>query len=426
MRSAPSRWCSRLVVVVALAAVAVRAAPCAAADPADAPAPHAVDPDRLLLRGAYLQIPRGTDAHGKALWAYARYHLSPDKDMYDAAWEAHQKQDPLGTYLVMLCHDEGRAVRRDEKVLFELNFALRTELSKKKDPSPVELFILSQTHNADAKGVVDLTKVENPEEFRKREAERRQDWLVRSAEKGFAHARYELGKQYQRQRKHKEAFEQFDRAARMGSGAGWRSKAFFLIEGLGVEKDAEQGYAAALEGGKAGDVFAMINAAVYLERGWGIERDPKKAQAWIERAAAAGHWLGYLERAQGRLQGHFGYEKDAQAAARDIESALKTRNRDVLELLTRWYATGLGVKEDGAKAIRYGEAAFVQGSSDAAGVVAAIYKEGLAGVEKDEDLATYWGVQANPNFAFTLGEALEKKHPDLSKRIKNLDPWSVK
>jgi TPR repeat protein len=419
MLCAPSRWCYRIVAVVVLAG---GIEPLSAADPA--PAPRAVDPDRLLLRGAFTQIPRGADAHGKALWAFARYQLAPDKDMYDAAWDAHKKGDPLGTYLVMLCHKEGRAVRRDEKVMFELNFALRSGLSKKKDPSPVELFVLSQTTPADEKGVIKLS--EHIAQFQKREAESRLDWLTRSAEGGFAHARFELGMQYQRQRKFKEAYEQFEKAAQMGSGAGWRSKAFFLVEGLGVEKDAERGYAAALEGARAGDVFSMVNAAVYLDRGWGVEADKTKARMWIDRAAETGHWVGFLERAQGRLQGLHGFEKDEGAAARDIESALKTRNRDVLELLTQWYAAGLGVKPDGAKAIRYGEAAFVQGSTDSAEIIAAIYKQGLAGVEKNEDLATYWGVQSNSNFAFALGSGLEEKHPELTRRLKNLDPWNPK
>jgi TPR repeat protein len=424
MFGATPRWRFRLVEVVVFASAAFGALPLVAAEPA--PPPHALDPDQLLLRGSYNQIPHGTDAHGKAVWAYARYHLVPNKEMYDAAWEAHQKGDPLGTYLVMLCHKEGRAVRRDENLMNELNFALRTELAKKKDPSPVELFILSQTTMADAKGLLTTEKLEDQEELRQRDARRRLEWLAKSAEQGFAQARFEHGLSFQRARRYKEAYAEFEKAAELGLGAAWRSKAFFLVEGLGVEKDAERGYAAALEGARAGDVFAMVNAAVYLDRGWGTKVDKEAARKWIERAAGTGHWIGFLERSQGHLQGAHGYEKDEEAAARDIESALKTRNRDVLEILTQWYTSGIGVKPDGAKAIRYGEAAFVQGSTSAPRVLAAIYGKGLAGVEKNEELATYWGVQSDPSFAFALEGGLEEKRPELTKRLKNLDPWNLK
>lgn len=118
--------------------------------------------------------------------------------------------------------------------------------------------------------------------------------------------------------------------------------------------------------------------------------------------------------------------KDEDAALLDLDRALKTRNRDVLDLLTQWYATGTGVKPDGAKAIRYGEAAFVQGSPNAAKFIAVIYERGLAGVEKDESLATYWSIQSTPSHAFTLAESLEKKYPELHKRLQKLDPWNLK
>lgn len=286
MSLAPSRWCSVIGLFLALL-VAGNSASLPANDPVT---PQELSPDQLLLRGKYTQVPRGKDAHGKALWAYARYHLAPDKEMYDAAWEAHQKDEPLGTFLVMLCHQEGRAVRRDEKLMFELNFLLRTTLSPKKEPTAIELFILSQTNAADAKGVLDLKNVRSYAEFKKQEEDRCNDWLVQSADKGFAQARFELGKQYQRDRKFKEAVEQFDKAAKMGLGAGSRSKAFFLIEGLGIERDLEKAYATALEGAKAGDVFAMISTANYLYRGWGTKVDEDEARKWVDRAAATGHW----------------------------------------------------------------------------------------------------------------------------------------
>ena len=42
---------------------------------------------------------------------------------------------PQGTFVVMLCHQEGRAVRRDEKQMHQLNFDLREKLLKVKQPT---------------------------------------------------------------------------------------------------------------------------------------------------------------------------------------------------------------------------------------------------------------------------------------------------
>ncbi len=395
-----------------------------AAGPKDDP-PKQPSAEELVLAGKYPQVPKGADAHGQALWAFARYYLAPNKDMYDAAWAAHQKGDALGSFLVMLCHQEGRAVRYDEALMFKLNFALRSQLSKKEKPNAIECYILSHTNAADAEGVLDLTKVEKVDEFKKAEAKKQRDWMRQAWDQGFVQAGYELARKHQKKKEYKEAFDWFDKTAAKGLAAGFRSKGFFLIEGLGVDKDIDKGFAATHEGAKGGDVFAMASMGFYYGTGLGTKEDEKQSKAWIEKAALTGHWMGYLEIAQLQLVGKHGFVVDKKLAMHNLQRALKTRNRDVLEVLTQWYALGRGVEVDGNKAIKYGEAAFVQGSENAAVALHAIYKEGIGGVAKNEKLAQYWGIQANPNFAFAMAKGLEAQHPELTKHLKNLDPWSV-
>jgi hypothetical protein len=125
----------------------------------------------------------------------------------------------------------------------------------------------------------------------------------------------------------------------------------------------------------------------------------------------------------GRIDGFAKNEKEALAY---MQRGLQTRNRDVLEILTSWYVNGTGVAPDGHKAVLYGEAAFVQGSSSVARYLAFVYKEGIGGVAKNEKLARYWGVQSNSNSAFTLAEGLATQYPELTDRLQKLDPWELK
>jgi TPR repeat protein len=381
--------------------------------------PGKLSGEELLLRGAYDKIAKGESPRERALWAFANFRLAPNKDVYDVALEAHKKGEPLGTFVVLLCHDEGRAIRRDEKVLHELNLTLRKSLSEKKEPTPVELYILSQTSVIDVNAIINIDKV-GPEE------QKRQEWLQQAADKGFAQAIFDLGRKYQREEKHEKALELFDKAAEAGLAAGWRARGFARVEGLGVAKDAEKGFAMTMEGAKRGDVFAMVSLAFYYDKGWGTKRDLKESHAWIEKAAQTGHWLGYLERAQSRFQGINGYEMDKDEAKRDVERALDTRNRDVLEALALWYTNAIGVDRDGRKAIRYGEAAFVQGSYRAARILAHVYKEGVGGVEANEKRANFWAVQSDPRQAIAAWAILEGAYPDLLERLKKLDPWDVR
>jgi TPR repeat protein len=379
--------------------------------------------EELLLHGQYREIPVGDGMHGKALWAFAQFHLAPSGKVYDAAWDTHQKDELLGTFVVWQCQKDGIGARRDEKLMWRLHFQLREKLEKKKDPSPLELYILAHLDPVDAEGVMKLPEGTKYDEFQKKNTERKHGQLEQSANASCAQACEQLAKNYQEARDFPNAVTWFDKAAQLGHGGGMRSKGFLLMIGQGAEKDAKAAFELATQAADAGDAFGMINLAVYYDRGWGTTEDKKKAQSCLDKAAESGHWAGRIERGMARFKGAYGFAVDAKAGEEDWRQAVALRHRDVLEILARLYAEGEGVAKDGKRAVHFGEAAFVQGSPHAAGLLAQIYEKGLSGVAKDDKLREYWSIQSNPSFAFTFAQDMEKRHPDVTERLKKLDPW---
>jgi TPR repeat protein len=381
-------------------------------------------PDELLLAGRYLEIPPGSDAHGKALWAFAQFHLAPSGKVYDAAWEAHQKGEVLGTFIAWQCQKEGVGARRDEKLMWKLHFDLRTRLEMKKDPTRLESYILAQLDPADAEGVLKVPENTTYKEFESKNKKLKRERLEQAASAGCGQACDQLAKEFQDAEDYKQAFLWYDKACELGHPGGMRSKGFLLMEGLGAAKDVPAAFALGVRAAEAGDAFAMINVAVYYDRGLGTEKDQKKAQAWLDKAAASGHWAGRLERGMAHFKGMYGLAIDPKAGEEDWRQGHALRHRAMLDYLARFYAQGIGVAEDGKRAAHFAEAAFVQGSSRAARVLAYLHGEGVGGLDKNEKLKDYWSIQADPNLAFTLGEGLAKMYPELTDRLKQIDPWA--
>jgi hypothetical protein len=217
-------WPGSLIVLGLLSWLWV--APASLGDSGGKPDGQKLPLDELLLRGHYDQIPPGKDAHGKAVWAFARYHLAPSGSVYDAAWEAHQKGDVLGTFVVAECHREGIGVRRDEKLQWKLHHAIRQKLEKKKDLTPVELYILAHTEPVDEDGVQRLPEGVKLKDYEEQKDKQRLEWLERAAKAGFAQACDALGWRFQGQEDYAKALAWFDRAGELGLAAGLRSKGF--------------------------------------------------------------------------------------------------------------------------------------------------------------------------------------------------------
>jgi TPR repeat protein len=385
--------------------------------------PAKLTPEELLQRGRYREVPAGNDMRGKAFWAFAQFHLAPSGKVYDVAWEAHQKGEILATFIAWKCQKEGIGPRRDEKLMWRLHYELREKLEKKTDPSALESYLLSHLDPVDADGVMKLPDGTKYQDFEKKNKERKHEHLERSAKAGCAQACDDLAKELQETGDSRGAFGWFDKACELGHGGAMRSKGFLLMIGQGVEKDAKAAFDLAVRGSEAGDAFAMINLAVYYDKGWGTKEDKKLAKDWLDKAAESGHWAGRIERGMAHFRGAYGFAVDAKAGEEDWRQAVGLHHREVLNFLARLYTEGEGVAKDGKRAAHFAEAAFVQGSPQAAALLAYLYTEGVGGVAKDAKLKEFWSIQANPSFAFTLGRDLEKSHPEVTERLKKLDPW---
>src|SRR5262249_13169847 len=148
----------------------------------------------LLVAGRYAEVPaaREGDAHGQAAWAFARYHLAPNKAVATAARQAHESGDDLGTFVLMLCQRTGAGLRRDRAGVTRLNFRLRTKLEKKEAPSPLELYMLSQCHGGDEDGRTRNKEAEKVFVEMERARKLARERLQKAAERGVAQACQDL------------------------------------------------------------------------------------------------------------------------------------------------------------------------------------------------------------------------------------------
>jgi TPR repeat protein len=266
--------------------------------------------------------------------------------------------------------------------------------------------------------------------FKHEQAERRRRHLEAAAEAGFAQACDTLGGDYQhpmavfhQKPDLEKAYAWYERAGRSGLGVALRNQSFFLANGLSADKDEKRALEIALRGAEAGDAMAMINAAMFFRDGTGTQKDVGLARHWIDRAAATGHWAGFLEKGFALQVGAYGYETNRTAGVAEWQKALGTRNCEVLEMLSAFYANGAVGEPDRKTAVKLAEAAFIQGSGRAAMRLATIYEDGGAGVAPDKELADFWNVQSMPSIADTL--AAENKNSPVAKRLATHDPWSV-
>lgn len=386
--------------------------------------PPMLSPDEMLLRGLYHQIPPGKDGHGKAVWAFAQLHLFPCGKVYDVAWQAHQQGELLGTFVVAECHREGIGPRRDEKLMWKLHYQIRQKLENKKDPTPVDLYLLAQTKPVNQDGVIKLPENKKYDAYQDAQEKLKVDRLNKSAKGGFGESCAALGKMYQSREEYAKALKWFDRASKLGLAEGSRAKGFMLMVGQGVARDEKGAFAAATQAAGRMDAFAMVNLAYYYDHGLGTKEDKKQAQAWLSKAAESGHWIGRLEKGLALHAGIYGFPVDKKAGEQEFRKALSLQHREVIDHLAAFYAEGRGVDKNGKRAAHFAEAAFVQGSTTAAGLLAYLYSQGVPGLPKDEKLKEYWSIQSNPSFSFTLAESLEKRHPEVTKHLKELDPWS--
>ena len=303
--------------------------------------------------------------------------------------------------------------------MFRLSFDVHRKLSEKSNPTPVDLFLLGQTFVADASGYANPREIDIVSERQKR-----QDWLTKSAERGFAQACNELGRQSQKKQDLANALVWYKRSAEIGLAEGMKNVGALLMAGQGAERDATAAAEVTLEAAKRGDVFAMVNLAVWYDRGWGVESNREAARDWIMKAAQTGHWMGPMECGLALLTGNYGFQVDRPRGMRQLQRAVETGCKYPLSTIAGWYAAGSCIGQDGKRAVELAEAAFVQGSTEAAKCLATIYRSGASGIAPNERLSKYWSIQSNPSMAFAYH--VDANYPDMTQKIAMVDPLAIR
>jgi TPR repeat protein len=385
------------------------------------PAPTA---DQLLAAGKYSQIPapKKNNPHDHAVWAFAQYHLAPNREVAKAAQFAHDKGDELGTFVWMMCHRTGVGVARDRSVVSRLNFELRTMLEKREKLTPVELYILGQCGPGDETGKTINPDVEKLFAELARQRKLAAKRIKEAADLGFAQACVEIAAA---QDDRAEKYKWYRKAADLGSAEGKRYVGLFLVFGAGVEKDEAKGLEISRSAAQEGDVKAMINLVVFYDQGKGVKKDSEEVQRWLSAAAKSGHWFGSLEKGMSQLEGHYGSKVDREAGLLALQAVANSGHGEALNFLGTAYVKGFGVKENGTLAVEFAEAAYRQGDPSAASVLALVYSKGLGEIKADEDLAGFWGREASkPGFGVDLME--EKARERFLKRIDAIDPFALK
>jgi uncharacterized protein len=154
--------------------------------------------------------------------------------------------------------------------------------------------------------------------------------------------------------------------------------------------------------------------------GTGVEKDPKMAAYWYERAAGHGspeaqNQIGYF------YQAGIGVPKDAKRAAHWYQLAAASGFAKAKVNLAVAYLRGIGVQQDNELAVRLFNQAFQDGNGTAATYLGLLYYFGIA-VKQDRAAAQKWfesGLKLHdPLAAYDLGSmySVNQDHPhDLPK-----------
>jgi TPR repeat protein len=413
MRRSNRNWVS-LIVCFAIATV-VRA---------DDRIPDRIKPENLLANGDYqlIEAPNKDDAHAYAVWAFAQYYLGPSRSGAKSAQFAHEHGDAMGTFILILCRRNGSGMLRDPKEANRLNYQLRTRLEKVESPSAIELFMLSQCHEGDENGQVNIADPKKMYEEVYRQRALAVERLRSSADQGFAQAWQEAALDLNDPAG---ALKWHEKAARCGLPEGWRDQGTQLINQFNDEDHRKMGFVCTKCAAELKDAISMVNLAACYHHGIGVNKNDAEARKWLDAAAASGHWCGELEKGLAFLRGNYGIKVDEKEGLRYLQRAVESGYGEALHSVATAFLKSTGLKKNGKRAIEFAEAAYRQGRFEAASVLAEIYTQGTDDVKADKVLGEFWSKEARQP-GLGISTLNEKERAVFLKRIEAIDPFELK
>ncbi|MEZ5759215.1 MAG: tetratricopeptide repeat protein [Emcibacteraceae bacterium] len=175
-----------------------------------------------------------------------------------------------------------------------------------------------------------------------------------------------------------------------------------------AEKDGDfkTAYAEYLKEAEAGNTQAMVMIGLYYAQGQVVERDEKKSNEWMEKAAKLGDPGGELNMGIAYKIGIGGLKKDDKKAFEWFQSAAEKGLAQAEYETAVAYQYGVGVPRDFNKAREWYLKAAEQNHAAAQNNLAGIYGDGQ-GVPKNAETARSWLEKAaaneNPDALYTLG-----------------------
>jgi TPR repeat protein len=377
-----------------------------------------------LRCGQYQEILADTKQPHDGEWAFARFFLVPDKAAYEAAFKAHESGDLLGKFIVMRCHRDGAGVKQDMNVVDKMDRELQKELAKKENAGPAAFYMRSYLSQETEKDFDTEGKTINPEETLKARGDASRNHLFAAAEGGFAQAMCEAGGLLQKQEPDK-AMGWYRKAADLGLAEAMKDVGYLLSDPRrGSPLDVPGAIQWTRKAANLGDVDAMFNMVVFHERFRfpGVTRE--EAVSWIDKAAAGGHPIGFLEKGLALVQGAHGYTTNKETGMALLQKAAGTGYPYVLGKLAHCYGNGAGLTRNLRKAAEFGKAAWSQGNFDAAEIISGAYREDKELAAKTAEAAYWQGFASRP--APQAAVELDEKNPNIVKEIAKIDPFALK
>lgn len=194
---------------------------------------------------------------------------------------------------------------------------------------------------------------------------------------------------------YRKAFELFKEEAEKGVLLALFWLGTFYYEGRGTEKsDPAMSLMWLTKAAERGDVVAQYNVGMHYMNGEGVEKDPKAALVWFEKAARQGYAEGAFCAGLALRKNPHRTEEDLKQAVAWYQQAADAGHAFAQCNLGNCYANGSGVEKNGPLAMKWFRKAAQQGDSVAQYNVGNALEHGKYGEEVDLKRAFKYYMQA--------------------------------
>jgi len=181
-------------------------------------------------------------------------------------------------------------------------------------------------------------------------------WFKKSASQGNASGQYNLGELYHNglgvNRNMQEGYRLYSKAAAQGNVTAIGSVGYCYMTGEGVAKDIAKGLEWFRKAADMGNAQSMFNIGVCYDDGVGVKKDATEAVIWYRKSAEQGNTEAMMEMAMHYMNGD-GVKKDKEEAVKWMRKAAESGNANAQYNLGACYEFGTGVKKDKNEAVKW-------------------------------------------------------------------------